>query len=143
LVYFSNYKVKKTYNELDKYFELRIKNYSIDGNHLTLEFNNLVGNYYFKTYEEKQSFINNYSLNDLIILKGVLSKPSNNTIPNTFNYKKYLYYKNIEFIINIDELNIKKKNKNVLYKIKNYIYKRINIINNNSYLYAFILGESK
>ena len=142
IIFFSNYKLDHIYNENDNYFELNIKKYKIDGDKLTIEFNNLIGSYYFKTYEEKQTFINNYSINDLLSIKGTLVKPNNNTIPNTFNYKKYLSHKNIEYILQIKEYTLKKKNRNLFYKIKNYLYKRINNISNKEYLYAFILGES-
>ena len=142
IIFFYNYKLDHIYNENDNYFELNIKKYKIDGDKLTIEFNNLIGSYYFKTYEEKQIFINNYSINDLLSIKGTLKKPNNNTIPNTFNYKKYLSHKNIEYILQIKEYTLKKKNRNLFYKIKNYLYKRINNISNKEYLYAFILGES-
>ena len=142
IIFFSNYKLDHIYNENDNYFELKIKKYKIDGDKLTIEFNNLIGSYYFKTSEEKQIFINNYSINDLLSVKGTLIKPNNNTIPNTFNYKKYLSHKNIEYILQIKEYTLKKKNRNLFYKIKNYLYKRINNISNKEYLYAFILGES-
>ena len=89
IIFFYNYKLDHIYNENDNYFELNIKKYKIDADKLTIEFNNLIGTYYFKTYEEKQTFINNYSINDLLSIKGTLKKPNNNTIPNTFNYKKY------------------------------------------------------
>ena len=142
IIFFYNYKLDHIYNENDNYFELNIKKYKIDADKLTIEFNNLIGTYYFKTYEEKQTFINNYSINDLLSIKGTLKKPNNNTIPNTFNYKKYLSHKNIEYILQIKEYTLKKKNRNLFYKIKNYLYKRINNISNKEYLYAFILGES-
>ena len=142
IIFFSNYKLDHIYNENDNYFELKIKKYKIDGDKLTIEFNNLIGSYYFKTSEEKQTFINNYSINDLLSVKGTLIKPNNNTIPNTFNYKKYLSHKNIEYILQIKEYTLKKKNRNLFYKIKNYLYKRINNISNKEYLYAFILGEA-
>ena len=52
----------------------------------------LVVNYYTK---EKQ----NISLGDTIKVTGTLKVPSNNTIPNLFNYKKYLYYNDIHYTI--------------------------------------------
>ena len=142
LFHFYNYKTNSIFNENDNYFELRIKKYKIDGDKLNIEFDNLISNYYFNSLKEKNSFINKYSLNDLISIKGTLSRPKNNTIINTFNYKEYLMHKDIEYVLKIDEFSLKEKNKNILYKIKNYIYKRISKIDNNAYLYAFILGET-
>ena len=43
---------------------------------------NLVINYYDK--------IDNLNLGDTILVNGILQEPTNNTIPNQFDYKKYL-----------------------------------------------------
>ncbi len=52
-------------------------------------------------------------------------------------YHKYIYY-----IIKIDKIKIISKNDNIFLNIKNSIYKRIDTIKYNNYLYAFILGKS-
>lgn len=121
---------------------LKINNYNIDGNKLTIEFNNLRGTYYFETEEDLRYFKSNYNLGDIIKVKGTLKVPNNNTIPNTFNYKKYLYHKKINYILKIDNFSKLKDNKNILLKIKNDILKRIENTKHNNYLYAFILGKS-
>ncbi len=121
---------------------LKINNYNIDGNKLTIEFNNLRGTYYFETEEDSRYFKSNYNLGDIIKVKGTLEVPNNNTIPNTFNYKKYLYHKKINYILKIDNFSKLKDNKNILLKIKNDILKRIENTKHNNYLYAFILGKS-
>lgn len=121
---------------------LKINNYNIDGNKLTIEFNNLRGTYYFETEEDLRYFKSNYNLGDIIKVKGTLEVPNNNTIPNTFNYKKYLYHKKINYILKIDNFSKLKDNKNILLKIKNDILKRIENTKHNNYLYAFILGKS-
>lgn len=125
----------------DKYI-LKINNYNIDGIKLSLEFNNLRGNYYFNKKEDITNFKKNYNLGDFIEVKGVLEEPTNNTIPNTFNYKNYTYHKKISNIIKIDSFTKSKDNKNIFIKVKNFILKRIENIKFNSYLYAFILGKS-
>ena len=121
---------------------LKINNYNIDGNKLTIEFNNLRGTYYFEKEEDLRYFKSNYNLGDTIKVKGTLEVPNNNTIPNTFNYKKYLYHKKINYILKIDNFSKLKDNKNILLKIKNDILKRIENTKHNNYLYAFILGKS-
>ena len=121
---------------------LKINNYNIDGNKLTIEFNNLRGTYYFEKEEDLRYFKSNYNLGDIIKVKGTLEVPNNNTIPNTFNYKKYLYHKKINYILKIDNFSKLKDNKNILLKIKNDILKRIENTKHNNYLYAFILGKS-
>ena len=142
IFYFLIYKCDHKYQINDTSFNIIIHSYSINGNKLKINTNNLVCFYYFNTLEEKNNFINSYSLGDSLMVYGTLSKPDNNTIPNTFNYKKYLYYKNIEYILNIKSFYKEKINHNFLYKIKNSIYRRINRIKNNEYLYVFILGDT-
>ena len=143
IIYFKYYEIDHLYDENETGFILTISNYKIDGSKLSITFKeNLVGTYYFKTKEEKESFVNKYSLGDIVNIYGILNKPTNNTIPNTFNYKNYLFHKNIEYYLTIKEIALNSKNKNILISIKNYIYRRINGIDNNSYIYAFILGDS-
>ena len=128
-------KIEETYN-------LKINNYNIDGNKLTLEFNNLRGIYYFEKEEDLDNFKKTYNLGDTIEVNGTLETLANNTIPNTFNYKDYLYHKKINYILKIDNFSKLKDNKNILLKIKNDILKRIENTKHNNYLYAFILGKS-
>ena len=137
------HKVDSNYCLEDTSFELNIKNYKINEDKINIIFDkNMIGTYYFKNDYEKKYFFKNISLNDKLKISGSLFIPGNNTIPNTFNYKRYLEHKNILYIIKINKYEIISKNKNILYKIKNYIYKRINNIKYNDYLYAFILGDS-
>ena len=42
-----------------------------------------------KYYQKENKY--NYQLGDKLKLIGVLEKPNKNTLPNTFNYQKYLY----------------------------------------------------
>ncbi len=128
--------------KIEEFYNLKINNYNIDGNKLTLEFNNLRGTYYFEKENDLNYFKENYNLGDTIEVKGTLESPSNNTIPNTFNYKDYLYHKKINYILKIDSFRKVNNNKNILLKIKNFILKRIENTKYNSYLYAFILGKS-
>lgn len=102
----------------------------------------LIGTYYFESLDEKETFIDNYNIGDTLTIKGSLNIPKNNTIPNTFNYKKYLKYKSIYYTLSIEEFNKIKSNKNILYKLKNFFYKRIYKISNNEFIYALVLGDS-
>ena len=143
IIYNICYEIDNIYTKDDTFFPLRIKKYKIDGNYLNIEFReNLIGKYYFKNESEKNHFINNFMINDKLSIEGVLEIPSNNTIPNLFNYKEYLRHKNIKYILNIKKYKLINKNNNIFYKIKNIIIKRINSIENNNYLYAFLLGDS-
>ena len=64
----SIYKIKKTTNKTIIYMKSK---------------ENLVVYYYEDVY--------NLEIGDKIIVIGTLVKPTNNTIPNKFNYKEYLY----------------------------------------------------
>ncbi len=100
----------------------------------------LIATYYFKTEEEKNNY--NIKLGDIIKINGTLEEPSNNTIPNLFNYKKYLYHNKIYYILNINEFSKVKNNNSIILAIKNKIISRIeNIPKTSSYLKTFILGD--
>ena len=137
------YKVNYIHMVDDTTFKLKIIDYKIDGNQLSLDFDSdVIGKYYFESLKEKENFNKTFSLGDTLSLKGTLEIPKNNTIPNTFNYKEYLKYKKINYILKIDSFKVYSSNKNIFLKIKNYLYKRIYNIKYNDYLYAFILGKS-
>lgn len=123
-------------------YELIIDDYKINDKTITIYFDNIIGKYYVDNNEKVKEFKDNYSFGDKIYIEGEISVPNNNTIPNNFNYKDYLYHKYIYYIIKIDKIKIISKNDNIFLLIKNSIYKRIDTIKYNDYLYAFILGKS-
>lgn len=139
-IYNKTFTINKNYN--GNTFCLKINNYIIDGNKLSMDFDSLKSTYYFQTKEEIDLFKSNYNLGDTLKINGTLETPNNNTIPNTFNYKEYLFHKKIKYILKIDSFKKIEENKNILLKIKNFLLKRIERIKYNSYLYAFILGKS-
>ena len=98
----------------------------------------LKATYYYKNNSE----YNDIDIGDIIEIKGDLKEPSNNTVPNTFNYKEYLYNKKIYFTLNINSIKKIENNTNLIYYIKSIISNRINDITNSSpYLQTFILGD--
>lgn len=118
-----------------------ITNITIDGNKLTLDVTSkekLLATYYFETEQEKLNFLKTINLGDEILLTGTLVKPATNTTKYLFNYQKYLSYKQIYFILNIDHYEKISSTKNIYYIIKQAI---INYFDNNPYLNAFILGD--
>ena len=123
-------------------YELIINDYKINDKTITIYFDNIIGKYYVDNDEKVKEFKDNYSFGDKIYIEGEISVPNNNTIPNNFNYKDYLYHKYIYYIIKIDKIKIISKNDNIFLLIKNSIYKRIDTIKYNDYLYALILGKS-
>lgn len=123
-------------------YELIINDYKINDKMITIYFDNIIGKYYVDNDEKVKEFKDNYSFGDKIYIEGEISVSNNNTIPNNFNYKDYLYHKYIYYIIKIDKIKMISKNDNIFLNIKNSIYKRIETIKYNDYLYAFILGKS-
>ena len=84
----------------------------------------------------------NINYGDCIKVSGVISTPSNNTIPNLFNYKNYLKMYNINYIINANNIELISYNTNIFYDIKNNIVSRINKLNkSSSYIYSLILNN--
>ena len=84
----------------------------------------------------------NINYGDYIKVSGVISTPSNNTIPNLFNYKNYLRMYNINYIINANDIELISYNTNIFYDIKNNIVSRINKLNkSSSYIYSLILNN--
>ena len=131
----------------DKEFNCIITDIYVDGNYLSLKLNGkekLQASYYFDTYSEKEHFLSEYELGDSIYIEGTLKVPNNNTNPNLFNYKKYLYSNNIYYLLEIDNYHKIKDNDSTLYKLKNMIANRINKIDaSSSYLMALILGDDR
>lgn len=141
VIYVKKYIPPTNYDINSNIFILTIDEIKKDGNKLSLSFKeNLIGKYKFDTKKEKDNF--NYQIGDKLKIMGTLEVPKNNTIPNTFNYKKYLYHSGIEYILNIEKYELYSENKNILNSIKNFFINRISNIKNNDYLYAFILGKS-
>lgn len=105
--------------------------------------------YYKITIKSKEKIIGSYyskdpfniSLGDKITFKGTLSKPKNNTIPNTFNYRKYLYNHHVYYLVKIDNIKVISKTRSVKYKVKNYIVKRSEKFMHSDYFKAFLIGD--
>ena len=137
-------KYKSNYNIKDTILSGSITSISINGNKLTLEINGkekVIANYYIKTLEEKNNILKTLHHKDEILLEGTFKVPSSNTIFNNLNYKKYLYNKKIYYIFDISNYKVIKENNNLLYKIKDIIYKRAYNMNNSDYYLSFILGD--
>ena len=115
------YKIKKNENKFTIYIRGKEK---------------IVINYY------KDSNIN-VSLGDLIKVTGSIKLPSNNTIPNLFNYKKYLYYNDIYYSMTANKIEKISNNTNIIYYLKEKISSRIDkIYKSNEYIKTFILGDT-
>ncbi len=83
-----------------------------------------------------------YDVGDIIMVKGNLIKPKNNTVPNAFNYQRYLQSRGILWELNVNSIKLFKKNSNIINKIKKVIMDHINNNKYREYLYVYLLGDS-
>ena len=137
-----NFSIKNSDLNINKFNGVLVA-YKIDGDKLSMQLKNkqkIIANYYIKSESEKKYLENNLELGYMIETTGSVSEPVKNTIPNNFNYKKYLKSKNINLIMNTKTIKIIKKN-NIFYKLKNFIIKMIDNRKDSKYFYAFILGD--
>ena len=118
---------------INNHFILKIESINYENNTYTLNLSNKYISYY------KGDF--NYHLGDYVEINGNLIEPSNNTIPNLFNYKDYLKYKGIDYILEINDIKLYKHN-NIFYKVKDKIRRIMDFRKSKSYLYAFIFGDT-
>ena len=130
-------KYKSIINVNDNEFTGIVTNYKYQDNKYTIYLKNketIIVNY---ETEDKL----NIEYGDTLNVKGTFYKPNNNTIPNLFNYKKYLEKKGIYYLLKANNINKIKTNENIIYDIKNTLIKRINNISkSSSYILAFVLG---
>lgn len=121
-----------------------IKSKKVTNNKITLELKskeNIIINYYVDTYDELNKLNDTLYEGIIITAHGTLNQPSNNTIPNTFNYKKYLKSKKIYYTFKADALEIVGDNSNFYYQFKHWLSKRIESIDDTGYIKAFVLGS--
>ena len=127
---------KSIYNEENDYVEGYVTDYKLKDTRLTI---------YLKSKENiviysKENY--NLSYGDYIYVKGEFNLPNNNTNFNLFNYKKYLLSKKIKYTVTAKSIKVIRKNNNIFYKIKNYIFHRINRCKKTSnYLKTFIFAD--
>ena len=118
IVYKSNYDEISSINA--KIIDITIKDYGIK---LTLKNKEKLIGYLYLEKEQKEEFLNNYSYGDIVYIKTEKLEINNNTVENTFNYRKYLYNNKIFHVLKINYIEKVKDNKNIFYKIKNNLIK--------------------
>jgi competence protein ComEC len=94
--------------------------------------------YYIDSIDELD-YYNDLDLGITIRLSGTLKIPQENTIPNTFNYKKYLYYNHINYVMSVDKFEVINYKTNIYYSIKNLLIKHIYSYKSSAYLSTLIL----
>ena len=127
------------YKENDNTFEgniLSIKKYDTKTTLIIKEKNKtekILVNYYEK--------IDKINLGDKVKIKGTLKLPSKNTVPNLFNYRRYLNNNNIYYILTASEITKVKNNTKILTHYKNKLHNYINRKKAHTYLNIFILSN--
>ena len=101
----------------------------------------VIATYYYQSDMDKKIINEKIKLGTKVKLTGKLEKPETNTIPNTFNYQKYLYYQHIYYLMNVNNIEVIEENHNIYYTFKNYLINKIEKKKNKEYYYAFILGD--
>ncbi|MDO4369351.1 MAG: ComEC/Rec2 family competence protein, partial [bacterium] len=93
--------------------------------------------------ERVSSFCEEYSIGDRVLISGDISDISNETVPNTFNYKKYLNSNGIYNVISITSIDKISDNSNVFYKFKNFLLERGNRLHKSSpYVNSLLFGNN-
>lgn len=150
-VYFLFYINVEHISKYDNFDNLKLKivsiNYIDNGYKFILKGKEKLIAYYYTDKKE------NYNLGDIILISGKKKDIHNNTVDNTFNYKKYLYNQGIYNVIEITNINKIKSNRNIFYSMKtclinrgrklskSYPYVNSLILGNNSFLGDDVLGS--
>lgn len=123
----------------------KLISYLIDGNKLKMTIKGeekIEATYYIQNKSEKAYLEQNLIIGSTIMVKGTTNNPLHATIPNTFDYNKYLYQHHIYKTLEVDTLEIT-SDTSWLNLIKTKVNHKIAKIGNTSpYLYALILGET-
>ena len=99
----------------------------------------LIINYYQKDYLNIYNII---EIGDTINVEGVLNIPNKNTIPSTFNYKKYLSNQKIYYLVKANSITKIKNNTNFIYHIRTNLNNHIDtsLKRSSAYIKTFVLG---
>ena len=128
--------VKSKYNENDSTLQVKIIDYKKLDDKLVIYAKGkekILINYYDDI---------NISYGDYVYVKGKFIKPKDNTNFNLFNYKKYLLSNNIKYTVKASNIKILKRNKNIFYKLKNYIFFKIKSLDKSKkYILTFIFAD--
>lgn len=98
---------------------------------------NLRGSYFLK---DDESFP--YNIGDIVQIRGRLSIPSHNTVPDLFDYNDYLKSKGESYVLEIDSIQKQGITKNLVNLIQRNMYIRLKKYKSSNYLCVFLLGDS-
>lgn len=131
------------YKQEETKFQGTITKLQISENKLTITIKGtekLIINYYKEDY---QKYFETLTQGMTIQVEGTLIKPKQNTIPNNFNYKKYLYNNQIHYLVNATKITIIKNNTSIITYFKNKLNKHIEskTPKSSAYIKTFVLGD--
>lgn len=122
----------------------KLLSFSIDGDKLSMllkDKEKISATYYIQSKEEKEYLEKNLKIGLEICLFGKKSEIRENTIPNIFNYKEYLYHERIYFVFSVSKIELLENQIDLFSNLKNFFDARLKRLGDNAYLKAFILGD--
>ncbi len=131
------------YSQNTNVFEGKIINKKIINNKVTLTIKGkekIIASTYYNSEKELSNY-QKLKLGMTIKIWGKLEKPNANSIPNTFNYQKYLKYQKIYYLMNIQSFKITNNSINLFYQFKNKLIAYLDTKDYKEYYFAFILGD--
>lgn len=103
----------------------------------------VIGFLYYKNSNDIDLFLDNYGIGDRVIVSGNKISVKNNTVPYTFNYKKYLVSNEIYNVIKITNISKKADNNNIFYGVKEKLVKRGKSLDKSyPYISSLIFGNN-
>ena len=96
----------------------------------------------YLVYSNDITLIKSLKLGDKIKVEGTLSLASENRNFNLFNYSNYLKSKNISYVIKDSKISYISSSTDLIFKLKNFILRKIADDYSSPYLKAFILADT-
>lgn len=139
-----NSKRSSNYTLEDEVFEGVLVNLVVSKTKVAFEIDGeekLICNQYVDESTDVENIRKNFRLGTRVEIKGELKEPLNNTVPNTFNYKKYLRNHGMFYTCTAKEVRVLNDDVSILYRIKNAIIDRIMTFKIKDYMYTMIIGD--
>ena len=101
----------------------------------------VIGYLYTKEENETNKLLKTYSIGNKVLITGKRKDITNNTVPNTFNYKKYLSNNKIYNVIEITKIEKIKSKTSIFYKAKDKLLQRGKKLNKSyPYINSLLFG---
>lgn len=119
---------------------INVKDYGIK---LTLKDKEKIVGYYYLKKNQIDDFKTSFALGDLVKIEVEEQRITNNTLDNTFNYKKFLYNNKIYKVYEIKNITKIKDNTNLFYTFKNILLNRsYKLKKSYPYINTLLFGDS-